>query len=92
MQRSDGAPPAQLGPACRRPTDYGFIQDPTRNTKGRKRKLRADHLVARMDPDGGNVDRTKGFKIDAQVAKIEYSLAAYELAADFVVRAGFAFD
>src|SRR5579871_1866378 len=91
-QRSDSATALQAGSAGRRLKENGFIQREARDADGREGKAAADRGTRRVDINGRKRHGAERGKFDAKSAKIVHSLAAYELAADFVMWAGIAFD
>jgi hypothetical protein len=92
LQRSDSATAPQLGAAGRRLLENAFVQQAAGDAGGRKRKSAADRGARCMDSHRRNRNGAKRSKINAEAAKIVYSLTAYELAADFIVWFGLSFD
>jgi hypothetical protein len=92
LQRSDSATAPQVGAAGRCLPENAFVQQAPRDAGGRKRKSAADRGARCLNVHGRNRNGAKRSKINAEAAKIVYSLAAYELAADFIMRVGLSFD
>jgi len=92
MQRAHAAAAPDFGAGCGGDLENHFVQYAAGDAEGGKRQRGGRHFTARVEPDGGNANGAECREIDAEVAEIECRLAADELAADFVVRTGFAFD
>jgi hypothetical protein len=91
-QGSDSATAPQIGSAGRRLTENVFVQQAARDADGRKRESAADRDPQCVDIHRQNRNGAKRGKINAQAAKIVYSLTAYELAANLIMWVGLSFD
>ena len=91
-QRSNAMPAAHIGAVYRSCAKNGLVQGSARNAEGGKWQASRHHLTTCVQSNRRKANGGKARQIDVQITKIIRRLAAHKLAADFVMRFGFALD